>query len=223
MGVSESRYRTVLMAALVVTAGFGGAACGSDPEPEPSFVGAAEVCQGVFPDRMEKTVEAVTGATSFERRAGGGMARVIEKIKEGYASDRTWSTSEKLCQISAKGVSSRERTSLSFSIYAPQDVGDPRNPDGVRLFPLGKEAVAGARSAGLYFECVSPRLEGSERVPARIRGGLGKAHDRGDAVSDLVANLTVLHAGSLAVAKELECEGNGGLPENLDPELKPLS
>ncbi|MFD3971982.1 hypothetical protein [Streptomyces cyaneofuscatus] len=147
---------------------------------------------------------------------------MIEKIKEGYASDRTWSTSEKLCQIPVKGISSRERTALSFSIYAPQDVGDPRNPEGTRLFPLGKEAVARAGSAGLYFECVSPRIEGSERAPARIRGGLGRAHDRGDAVSDLVANLTVLHAASLAVAKELECEGNGGLPEKLDPELKPL-
>ncbi|MBT2461699.1 hypothetical protein J7E92_08575 [Streptomyces sp. ISL-63] len=171
---------------------------------------------------MEKTVEAVAGTTSFERRVGGGMARVIEKIKEGYASDRTWSTSEELCQISGKGVGSRERPSLSFSIYAPQDVGDPRNPEGTRLFALGKEAVANTRSAGLYFECMSPRLEGSERVPARIRGGLGKAQDRGDAVNNLVANLTVLHAASLAVAKELECEGNGGLPEKLDPELQPL-
>ncbi|MGY3682443.1 hypothetical protein [Streptomyces sp. TE33382] len=41
-------------------------------------------------------------------------------------------------------------------------------------------------------------------------------------MENLVANLTALHAASLAVAKELECEDNGGLPEKLGPDFQPL-
>ncbi|MCX4969669.1 hypothetical protein OHA98_33930 [Streptomyces sp. NBC_00654] len=150
------------------------------------------------------------------------MDRVVEAIKKGYASGRRWSLAEELCEMRAKGVDSREATTLSFLIYAPDDVGDPGNPEGTRLFPLGKEAVARSRVAGLYFECVSPRLDGSRNRPARIYGGLEGAANRGDAVENLVANLTVIHAASLAVAEELECENDGGLPRELDPNLQPL-
>ncbi|HEX5566129.1 MAG TPA: hypothetical protein VFY14_04185 [Streptomyces sp.] len=34
------------------------------------------------------------------------------------------------------------------------------------------------------------------------------------------ANLTVLHSAALALAKEMRCEDNGGLPD--EPVLKPL-
>lgn len=149
------------------------------------------------------------------------MDKVIEKIKEGYASDRSWLIKQNLCEMSVKGGSFLDATAISFSVYEPQDVGDPRRPAGTRLFLLGKEAVANTRSAGLYFECVGPQIEGSGRIPVRVRGGLGKAKDRGDAVEDLVANLSVLHAASLAVAKRLGCTNNGGLPEKLDPDLQP--
>ncbi|MFJ1589717.1 hypothetical protein ACIOD0_05590 [Kitasatospora albolonga] len=218
------RRGRVLTAFLVVAVGASGAACGTDPEPPPSpYVNAAEVCEGVFAGRLEKTVQEVTGGTVFNRSEAGSMGKVIEEIKKGHASGRSWSTGQKLCNMSVKGIPSDERASVSFNIYAPRDVGDPRNPEGARRFLLGREAVANTRWASLYFECVSPQLEKSDRFPARIRGGLGNAKIRGNAVEDLVANLTVLHAASLAVAKELECEGNGGLPEKLDPGMKPLS
>ncbi|MFJ3970564.1 MULTISPECIES: hypothetical protein [unclassified Streptomyces] len=197
-------------------------ACSSDPEPQSPYVNAAEVCDGVFAGDLEKTVETVTGATSFERRAGGGMGDVVEEIQKGYASGRSWSPREELCEMAAKGSRSGEETTLAFHIYAPQDVNYPGNPEGAKRFSLGKEAVANVRSAGIYFECVSPRLDGSKNEPARIYGGLGKAQDRGDALENLMDNLHVVHSASLAVAEKLECEGNAGLPEKLDSGLRQL-
>ncbi|MFD4174567.1 hypothetical protein [Streptomyces anulatus] len=197
-------------------------ACSSDPEPQSPYVNAAEVCDEVFAGDLEKTVETVTGATSFERRAGGGMEQLIEEIEKGYSSGRSWSPREELCEMAAKGGRSGAETTLAFHIYAPQDVNYPGNPEGTKRFSLGKEAVANVRSAGIYFECVSPQLEGSKNRPARIYGGLGKASDRGDARENLMDNLRVVHSASLALAEKLECEDNAGLPAELDSDLKEL-
>ncbi|SCF94362.1 hypothetical protein GA0115280_120454 [Streptomyces sp. Cmuel-A718b] len=218
MGVNRNGKTLIAGLLLAVCA----TACSSDPEPQSPYVNAAEVCDGVFAGDLEKTVETVTGATSFERRAGGGMGDVVEEIQKGYASGRSWSPREELCEMAAKGSRSGEETTLAFHIYAPQDVNYPGNPEGTKRFSLGKEAVANVRSAGIYFECVSPRLDGSKNEPARIYGGLGKAQDRGDALENLMDNLHVVHSASLAVAEKLECEGNAGLPEKLDSGLRQL-
>lgn len=86
-------------------------ACSSDPDPEPQspYVNAAEVCDGVFAGDLAKTVETVTGATSFERRAGGGMEQLIEEIEKGYASGRSWSPRKELCEMAAKGAAVVQR------------------------------------------------------------------------------------------------------------------
>ncbi len=218
MGVNRNGKTLIAGLLLAVCA----TACSSDPEPQSPYVNAAEVCDGVFAGDLEKTVETVTGATSFERRAGGGMGELVEEIEKGYASGRSWSPREELCEMAAKGSRSGEETTLAFHIYAPQDVNYPGNPEGAKRFSLGKEAVANVRSAGIYFECVSPQLDGSKNRPARIYGGLGKAHDRGDAQDNLMDNLRVVHSASLALAEKLECEDSAGLPENLDQGLQEL-
>ncbi|MGW0646417.1 hypothetical protein [Streptomyces badius] len=219
-GMSVNRNGKTLIAGLVVA--FCATACASDPEPQSPYVNAAEVCEGVFASDLEETVEAVTGATSFKRRPGGGMERLIETIEKEYASGRDWSPGGELCEMSAKGSSSTDGTALRFHIYAPHDVNYPGNPEGARRFLLGKEAIANTRSASIYFECVSPQLDGSKNRPARIYGGLSNARDRGDALGNLMENLAVLHSAVLAVAENLECEKGAGLPERLDQGLQEL-
>ncbi|MFD4028335.1 hypothetical protein ACFWRV_33220 [Streptomyces sp. NPDC058576] len=197
-------------------------ACSSGSEPQSPYVNAAEVCEGVFAGDLEETVETVTGATSFKRRAGDGMDRLIETIEKEYATGRSWSPGGDLCEMAAKGSHSTDETTLRFHIYAPQDVNYPGSAKGERRFSLGKEAVANVRSAGIYFECVSPRLDGSKNRPARIYGGLSEAHDRDDALENLMDNLEIIHSASLAVAEKLECEGDAGLPKKLDRGLRQL-
>ncbi|MGW6287191.1 hypothetical protein [Streptomyces sp. NPDC055107] len=218
--MSVNRSGKTLIAGLVVAVC--ATACGSDPEPRSPYVKAAEVCEGLFAGDLSKTVETVTGATSFKRRADGGMDRLIETIEKEYATGRSWSPGGDLCEMAAKGSRSTDEAALGFHIYAPQDVNYPGSGEGERRFSLGKEAVANVRSAGIYFECVSPRLDGSKNRPARIYGGLSKAHDRGDAPENLMDNLRVVHVASLAVAEKLECEDNAGLPAELDQDLRQL-
>ncbi|MEE1739463.1 hypothetical protein PUR49_23550 [Streptomyces sp. BE147] len=57
------------------------------------------------------------------------MDRVVGAIRKGHASGRSWSLAEEFCELRAKGVDSREAATLSFHIYAPDDVGDPGNPE----------------------------------------------------------------------------------------------
>lgn len=216
-----NQKRSKLIAGLVVAL-FAAACTSNSGKSQPSYEGAGEVCEGVFAGRLEKAVEAVTGATSFERRAGGGMDRLIEAIEKGYASGRKWAPGGELCKIPPKGTNDDDQATLAFHIYAPQDVNDSGSRKGERRFALGEEAIANSLYAGIYFECVSPRLDGSRSRPARIYGGLSKVHDRGDALENLMENLDVVHAASLAVAEKLECEGDAGLPKKLGPRLREL-
>ncbi|MFF0507259.1 hypothetical protein ACFYUH_27170 [Streptomyces fimicarius] len=197
-------------------------ACTAESDLQSPYVNADEVCEGVFAGGLEETVETVTGATSFKRGAGGGIGQLIKKIEKGYASGRDWSPGGELCEMVSKGSGSRERTTLAFHIYAPQDVNYPGSAEGERRFSLGKEAVANNRSAGIYFECVSPQLDGSENSPARIYGGLSGARDRGSALQDLTNNIAVLHSAVLAVIEKLECEQGAGIPERLGTALREL-
>ncbi|MEU0158127.1 hypothetical protein ABZ154_04595 [Streptomyces sp. NPDC006261] len=187
---------------------------------EDPFVGAAEVCNGLFAGPLAKKVESVTGDTVFSRSGSRKMEGVVDALKRGHESGRSWATGAELCRLSPKGGGTRDRGALSFSMYAPQDVGDRRLPEGWQLYTMGKQSEVGPGGASLYFECVSPQLKGSENTPLRIRGGFGRGRSDAPDTRELRdANLEILHAASLAVAKELDCKGNAGLPEK--PDLRP--
>ncbi|MGY3682447.1 hypothetical protein [Streptomyces sp. TE33382] len=214
--------RTLSVIGLVMTVGAGAVACGSGTEEseESPYVGAGEVCGGVFSGPLEKTLETVTGATSFDRSDGKGLDRVAEAVRKGHESGRSWATGADLCVLGAEGAGHRDDIKINFSLYAPQDLGDTQLRGGARMFSMGKEATAGPVGARINFECVSPQLDGSKDRPARIKGGFGNAKDRGPAPENLAANLTLAHAASLAVAEKLGCEDSGGLPKK--PDLRPL-
>ncbi|MFD3742719.1 hypothetical protein [Streptomyces sp. NPDC058629] len=222
MIVGSRAGRMIAAVGLVLAMGVGGAACGSDGggEEDP-FVGAAEVCNGLFAGPLAKKVESVTGDTVFRRSGPGRMGGVVDALKRGHESGRSWAAGAELCRLSPKGGGLRDRGVLSFSMYAPQDVGDRRLPEGWQLYTMGKQSEVGPGGASLYFECVSPQLKGSENTPLRIRGGFGRGRSDAPDTRELRdANLEILHAASLAVAEELDCKGKAGLPEK--PDLRPL-
>lgn len=198
---------------------FGGAACSTD---EPSPVGADKVCDGLFSGRMEKTVESVIGATSFLRPvSNSGMERISDDLKKAYERGRSWSVGAELCWIRPSGDGPSDSVSLDFSMYAPDDLDGPGKSSRGLYYAVGKHSVAGPADAALYFECTSPRFKGSVKYPLRIVGRFGqlKKHVRNtpEALGD---NLSIIHAASLAVAKNLECKNDGGLPKR--PNLTPI-
>ncbi|MFI2368867.1 hypothetical protein [Streptomyces sp. NPDC018833] len=139
---------------------------------------------------------------------------MADAVQSGYESGRSWSYADELCSVSPKGSGISGQASLRFSIYAPGDIGTGRRAEGERAYAMGTEAEAGPRGARLYFECVSPRLKGSRERPARVLGAF-RLHSglEKDSEEHREAGLTVVHTASLAVAEELKCEDNGGLPQ----------
>ncbi|QIQ04360.1 hypothetical protein [Streptomyces liangshanensis] len=87
---------------------------------------------------------------------------------------------------------------------------------------MGELALAAADSASVQFACRSDKLSGmASDVHIRIsveRGGMPKPPE-GDVEALKDAYATVAHSYSLAMAKELGCQKNGGLPDKavLDP------
>ncbi|MDQ1010504.1 hypothetical protein QFZ82_004989 [Streptomyces sp. V4I23] len=215
MGSAWMSRRSLGAVGLVLLLGAGTAACGEEPEEKSPYVATNELCDGLFEGAAAGAVETVMGATSFDRTGPGGMGRVVESLEEGYASDRSWSRATELCELSPRGSGGIGGDGkLSFSLYAPGDIGTGRLAAGERAYGMGTEAEAGPRGARLYFECVSPTFKGSQGRPARVHGSLRLEGDlEKDSKEHREAGLTVVHAASLAVAKQLKCEDNGGLPE----------
>ncbi|MGW0957852.1 hypothetical protein ACWD4K_02120 [Streptomyces gelaticus] len=218
--VEAVRVRRMLCTfGLLMAVGAAAAGCGEEKKT-PEYVGAGEVCDGLFKGSLAKTIESVTGATSFAWTNPNAMDRVADALEAGYESGHRWAQGDTLCRIVPEGVGREGRAGIAFSMYAPQDVGDLRLPAGGELYTMGKQSEATPTSAALYFECVSSRFEGSKDRPMRILGNFGRPKGHEQNLSDSrELNLTVLHAASLAVAKKLQCEKNGGLPDR--PVLEP--
>ncbi|MFF9217187.1 hypothetical protein [Streptomyces viridosporus] len=102
---------------------------------------------------------------------------------------------------------------------APTD--EPAAPK-FTVLKMGEEALAAADMAYVQFACKSERLLNSSRVAHIV---IGVEHwavptePEGDVEALKDAYATVAHSVSLAMAKELGCEKNGGLPARpvLDP------
>lgn len=214
--------RLLVAVGLVLAVGAVGVACGSDKkEKEDPFVGAAEVCDGLFAGPLAKKVESVTGDTVFFRKGTKGLDNVVEALERGHASGRSWATGADLCPLDPKGGRLGDGGGLKFAMYAPQDVKDSRVSAGAELYRMGKKAVVTHESASLYLECVSPQVKGSNTDPLRIIGSFGRGKsDAPDTRESRNTNLEILHAGALSVVKELGCENNAGLKEK--PVLEPL-
>lgn len=215
--------RLAAVVGLVVAAGAGLAACGSDAEgksTEETFMRADKVCGGLFDASLAKKVEAVTADSEFFYRSDEGLKTVVDALTDGYESGRSSATGAPLCELSPKGGGAGDGAKIKFSMYAPQDVKDPRADAGTVFYTMGKRSEARATGASLYLECVSPQLKGSETAPLRIYGSftVGES-DAPDTTETRDANLEILHTGALTVAKELGCENNAGLPET--PDLTP--
>ncbi|MFD9499063.1 hypothetical protein [Streptomyces sp. NPDC060035] len=207
----------------MLTTGFGLVSCGADGESEErTFVGAEEACDGLFAGPLAKQVEAVTGDTEFfaTGNKGKAMSNVVNALKRGYAAGRSSATGADLCELDPKGGGLGDGAGIKFSMYAPQDVEEPGGPAGAELYTMGKKSEVREGGASLYLECVSPQIKGSEKVPLRIYGGFGRGEsDAPDSRRFRNANMEILHAGALALVKELGCERDAGLPET--PVLTP--
>ncbi|SCF84294.1 hypothetical protein GA0115259_103493 [Streptomyces sp. MnatMP-M17] len=217
------RIRNIARTVGVVLAfGLGASACGGGESEEPRFVAAGKLCGSVFSDDAVAAVESAIGDTSFFASGDDKLGKVATAVKDLYADGQSVYTSAgEFCKIKGEKRGSG-RMNISFGFYKPEDVLDNRHSASQRLYELGKQAVAGAKNSSLRFECVSPQLDGSDKDPARIVGLMSfRERDVPESQALREDNLTVLHAASFALAKKLECENNGGLPQKAVLRPKP--
>ncbi|MFD8969632.1 hypothetical protein ACFV0C_32435 [Streptomyces sp. NPDC059568] len=201
--------------------GLGVSACGGSESEEPRFVDAGKLCGSVFSDDAVAAVETAIGDTSFFATGDDKLGKVATAVKDLYADGQNVYTSAgEFCVINGEKRGSG-RMDISFGLYKPDDL-DRGHASDQRFYELGKLAVAGAKNSSLYFECVSPQLDGSDKDPARIQGSVRfSERDVPESQALREDNLTVLHAASFALAKKLECENNGGLPQMAVLQPKP--
>ncbi|MDX3849096.1 hypothetical protein [Streptomyces sp. AK02-01A] len=193
--------------------GLGVSACGSGDEDEgPRFVGAEKVCDSVFSGDVAAALETAIGDTTFLANGDGALDRTATAVKDFYADGQDVNRGQKFCSVNGKKRGSGGMD-ISFGLYKQEDALSEGHSASQRPYDLGKRALAGTKNSSLYFECVSPRLDGSDKEAARVLGGLRYSDRELEGTrAEQEANLTVLHAASLALAKKLECENNGGLP-----------
>lgn len=197
---------------LAIALGFVVSACGGEGD-EP--LDATRVCGGLFSGQAAKSLENLTDATSFEHTVTDGLSETEKFLKSEYRKNVNWSrSSSTLC------VAAREERGhairMNVDVYAPWDVTDKHHPLGVDAYRVGKKAWAGVTRSDVYFECVSPKLEGSAARPLRVHASIRMSKARTpDSREYREAYLTVLHSASLKLAKKMECENSGGLPDPL--------
>ncbi|MFJ2175524.1 hypothetical protein ACIOHE_21815 [Streptomyces sp. NPDC087851] len=179
----------------------------------------AEVCDGAFSGDSAKAIESLAPSGKFRSYASGGLDRVVKDLKNKYGEDER-SGPSLFCGIS--GVERGEiGAKVEYNTYTLSESSDRTWYDS-NVYAMGAYSMASARDASLYFECVSPQIDGSAEEPARIIGRFGERRnplkENKPGLRD--ANMTILHAATLAVAKKLECEKDGGLPAKVDLQVR---
>ncbi|MFE4916614.1 hypothetical protein ACFRCX_34515 [Streptomyces sp. NPDC056652] len=209
-------------AGAVLALSLGVSACGGGTEDEgPRFVGAEKLCAGILSGDTARAMETIVGAKTFGRTGNDpleGTASAIEGFYADSPDGRKYVGSKEFC-VFAGSAREAGRLSVNFGIYRAGDASRTTHSASQYPYRLGKRALAGFDSSTLYFECVSSQMDGSDELPARINARSRLSGPEGWEVEDTratrEAHLTVLHAAALAVAKELGCENDGGLPEKV--------
>ncbi|MER5882866.1 hypothetical protein ABT160_03470 [Streptomyces sp. NPDC001941] len=201
--------------------------CGREKEEGPTYLSksAEDQCGGLLSSAGVAALKRYMGADTMGGKGWNDLDGVVDHLRHWYGTGRAWSVSKNLCGISGPGDRSEKRMTARFSVNEPRP---PRSgklvpPAGLHTYALGTRAYSGVWATQLYFNCVSPELKGSDERPLRVSSGLSFAmsDSKGpDTRATWDASMTILHSLARAVAKELKCDGNGGLPEK--PVIKPL-
>ncbi len=196
------------------------AACGGSGQAERERVTAEEQCDDTLSRDAARALETVLRTTKFSHDPRGGLERVTNELVQDYTKPLSRTPYRFLCRATPPVGSSTDTVGVRFGFYGHDDLFGDVHPRGLHPYDMGVEAQSGPKKAYLFVRCVSPRLEGSDKRPARVMGNL--TYDRSklpDTVPIREANLTILHSVTLAMVRELGCEDDAGL--DAKPVFKP--
>ncbi len=204
----------------------GVAGCGGDGDDDGlpddyKVVAGTQLCGGnALSTDASKSLKVITGMSEFE--ASAERYTVVNAAADLVEVFPTVTEDEDACRVySAIGAPDFQLRITWRLGDAPTD--EPAAPE-FTVLKMGEETLAAADKAYVRFACRSDRLLDSTNV-AHIDIGVRRwgtpvppDDDQVEALKDAYA--TVAHSFSLAMAKELRCENNGGLPAK--PVLEPV-
>ncbi|QBJ94304.1 hypothetical protein D0Z67_22605 [Streptomyces seoulensis] len=170
-------------------------------------------------DDAAKALRTITGSSRFEAsdekytvaQAATELASVFPSTSVGR---------EDACRIFTAIGTPNFQLRITWSLDDSAPTGAPASK--FTVLKMGERTDAATEKAYVFFACRSPKLLGSPSA-AHIAIGVeywGMPKDPQDNIKALKnAYATVAHSFSLAIAKELRCDKNGGLPPKpvLDP------
>ncbi|WP_244336614.1 hypothetical protein [Streptomyces seoulensis] len=181
-------------------------------------VSGTQLCGGnAISAEASRALKVITGSSRFEAssakytvaQAASDLVQVFPTVTDGNA-----------CRIFTPIGTRSFQLRITWSLVSGAPTSAPASK--FTVLKMGERTVTATEKAYVFFACRSPRLLDSTNV-AHIALRVeywGMPKDPQDNVEALKnAYATVAHSYSLAMAKELRCEKNGGLPAK--PVLEP--
>ncbi|MFF3166658.1 MULTISPECIES: hypothetical protein [unclassified Streptomyces] len=224
--ISRGSVRAGLLSAAVAgSLVLGATGCGGDGDEKKTpkdykAVAGTRLCGGnaVSAD-ASKALKVITGSSRFE---ASGKEYSVAKAAANLVEASAGSTVTKdVCRVFTPIGTPEVQLRITWDLKdgAPTGTSAPK----FTVLKMGERAVTAADMAYVFFACRSDKLAGSSEA-AHIVVGVERwdmpKPPEGDVEALKDAYATAAHSVSLAMAKELRCEKNGGLPAK--PVLEPL-
>ncbi|MEU2438641.1 hypothetical protein ABZ595_21050 [Streptomyces rubradiris] len=215
----------IIAAAVVGSVFLGATGCGEDGDKDGvpkdyKVVAGTQLCGGraVTADAAE-ALKVITGSSRFEASSKEHtVAQAAADLAAGPPSSTMYNDA---CRVFTPADTPRFELRITWRLADGAPTDGPVAPK-FTVLKMGEEALAAADKAYVRFACRSPRFHDPSEV-AHIDIGVERwgmpQPPEGDVEALKDAYATVAHSFSLAMAKELRCEKNGGLPAKpvLDP------
>ncbi|MFE2166905.1 hypothetical protein ACFXB3_17845 [Streptomyces sp. NPDC059447] len=217
------------MALVLLAAAATGCSAG-EPEksPQPTAaprLTAGQICAGLFTGEGAKALERVLESTAFHVRddeKAPDVRAVAQVMEDAYrAGKRINDMPQPVCEASGAEAKAGyiPTVRIMFTAYS-KHAGDP--PDFPGVSDSGVMVSQRQKTNHLSYDCTSSRVGSTDNVPLRIKLAFQERWDGSKGETVLGQDyLAVTHSAALAVAKELGCTNNGGLPARADDLPKP--
>ncbi|MFF8985710.1 hypothetical protein ACF08E_20280 [Streptomyces globisporus] len=200
--------------------GAAGCAGGDDDAPKEGgeFVAGTFLCGGqAVSDQAGRALEVITGSSRFEESdETSTVVHAARELSEKFTSSATGDGD--ICTVFAEDAKQSDRLEVTWELTGGPPEGEPASK--FRVLRMGERALAAPDTGVVQFACRNEKSLGTQ--PAHVDIGVERwspKEPEGDPEKLTDAYATVAHSVSLAMAKELGCENDGGLEPRpvLDP------
>ncbi|MGW2681175.1 hypothetical protein [Streptomyces sp. NPDC001436] len=179
--------------------------------PTVTRVAADHVCAGLFPGDGGRALERVLESKEFllrNEKRDPDVRAVAQVMENAYRSgDKIRQMPQSTCEVAASGGDRYIPSAMvRFTASSKRDAFD-LGGRGVQVSTRQRKLVY------LEYDCVSPRVGSTPDIPLRVRVLFQEQWQESKGEDVLRPDyLAITHSAALAVAKELRCVDDGGLP-----------